>query len=642
MQKTPFDTTIRPQDDFYGYINNTWLADNPIPASETRWGNFDILRDNSWRAVHEIVNDLTTMESRELTDIQRTLKHFFESALTFDSHSQNHIASLLTEKQLIDESSTQSDIARLVGRLHRLGLAPLFTEYTELDDKDSQMQVLRIHQAGLSLPNRDYYLEDDERMADIRAAYTTHLKTVEEIVGSLAPSKTHAIIEFETKLAEISWTDVELRDVQRNYTRMTLTELRKRYDSFDWTAFFNSLGWKKPSDHIVVNQTTYLDAMFKLVSNTPIETIKEYLSWHLLNGFISWIDQTASEKNFAFYGVKLSGMQEQKPLWKRTTMLADSLIIGEALGREYAARHFPESSKQAVTELVEQVREAYHTRIDRLTWMQPDTKKRAHQKLNNMSVFVGYPSKWKDISSLSFSETNVIANLLQARELSSDIELAKIGTPPPEEEWYMNAQTVNAYHHPNRLEIVFPAAILQPPFYSPEATHATNLGGIGAVIGHEFTHGFDDQGAQYDEQGNTIQWISDKELESFTNLADNIVHQADAFETVPGVFLQGKLILGEAIADIGGLALAVEALERSTTPAKFKTALPDLFVNFARCECGATRLERAIELAKTDPHPPSAFRVNCVVCHIDAFYEAYGVTKTDKLYLSPSQRAHIW
>ncbi|NCU40188.1 M13 family peptidase [Candidatus Saccharibacteria bacterium] len=642
MQKIIFDTKTRPQDDFYGYVNNFWLAKNPIPASETRWGTFDILRDNSWRAVHEIVNDLTAMDTREITRDQQTLKRFFESALTFDSHGQNHIDSLLVEKQLIDEVSTQSDIARLIGRHHRLGLAPLFTEYTELDDKNSQMQVLRIHQAGLSLPNRDYYLEADTRMVKIRTAYTNHLETIGKVVGNLAPKKSKEIIDFETKLAKASWTDVELRDVQRNYTRMTLAELEKRYASFDWTAFFDGLGWKKPSDHIVVDQPTYLDAMFGLLDKTPIEIIKEYLNWHLLNGFVSWIDQAGSDKNFAFYGMILGGMKQQKPLWKRATILADSLVIGEALGREYATRHFPESSKLAVTELVNQIREAYHVRIDRLTWMKPDTKKLAHRKLNNIKVFVGYPSKWKDLSSLDFSQNNLIANLMQARELNTDIELAKIGTPPPNEEWYMNAQTVNAYNHPNRLEIVFPAAILQPPFYDPTASQATNLGGIGAVIGHELTHGFDDQGAQYDEQGNTNQWISDNELKSFTSLADNIVRQADAFEAAPGIFLQGKLILGEAIADIGGLALAVEALEHSATPKEFQSSLPDLFVNFARCECGATRLERAIELAKTDPHPPSPFRVNYVVCHIDTFYEAYDVTETDKLYLPPENRAKIW
>lgn len=642
MQKTPFDTTLRPQDDFYGYVNNVWLAKNPIPASETRWGSFDILRDNSWRAVHEIMDELAVQDESQLDHQQTTLKRFFESAMNFNVNSANHRRLLLAEKAMIDEAATSSDIAYAIGRMHRLGLSPFFTEYTELDDKDSLMQVLRLHQAGLSLPNRDYYLESSDHMKNIRTAYTSYMQSVGLVSAELAPQKTAEIVGIETALAKASWTDVELRDVQRNYTRMSLAGLRERYASFDWTAFFDGLGWNEPTDHIVVDQPTYLDAMFELLDKTPLAIVREYMSWHLLNSFMSWIDQTTSEASFGFYGAILNGLKEQKQIWKRATMLAESLIIGETLGREYAARHFPESSKLAVTEMVEQVREAYAARIDNLTWMQPATKKLAHAKLQNMKVFVGYPSIWKDISSLDFVSDNLLDNILQARELAASLELAKIGTKRPDEEWYMNAQTVNAYHHPNRLEIVFPAAILQPPFYDPTASHAANLGGIGAVIGHELTHGFDDQGAQFDKSGNTHQWISDDELESFNKLAQNIVKQADEFETVPGVFLQGQLVLGEAIADIGGLALAVEALRRSTTPEEFKATLPELFVSFARCECGATRPERAIELAKTDPHPPSVFRVNCVVCHVDEFYSAYQVTSSDKLYIDPAARAQIW
>jgi predicted metalloendopeptidase len=324
-----------------------------------------------------------------------------------------------------------------------------------------------------------------------------------------------------------------------------------------------------------------------------------------------------------------------KPLWKRAVLLADRLVTGEALGREYAARHFPESSKRAVEELVEEIRAAYHARIDKLTWMGDATKKRAHTKLDNIKVFVGYPTVWKDLSTLTFSSDNIVQSCMNAAAFDTDLELAKVGKKPADEEWEMNAHTVNAYNHPNRLEIVFPAAILQPPFYSPEASHAENLGGIGAVIGHEFTHGFDDQGCQFDEHGNTNPWQTVAERKAFDKLAQNIVNKANSFEELPGVFLQGKLILGESMADVGGLALAVEALQD-------KSRLKELFVSFATCECGATTPERALETNKTDPHPPSKFRVNCVVNHNDAFYETYGVTESDKLYLAPDARAKIW
>jgi predicted metalloendopeptidase len=642
MQKPTFDTSLRPQDDFFGYVNNVWLKENPIPASESRWGTFDVLRDASWKAVHEIIEEILAKDDSGLSPGQRTLRHFFESVLTFNDHSEKHIATLQEELQRITDSTTPSQLAHTLGRLHRIGLSPLFTEYVELDDKDSNMQVLRLHQSGLSLPNRDYYLEDSERMQDIRDAYRAHLDTMRSLLPELLDEASQTVFDTETALATVSWTDVELRDVQKNYTKMTLAQLKQRYSSFDWDAYFAGLGWQQPNNHIVVDQPTFFDAALRLFSERDTAEIQSYLSWHLVNGFSSWIDTTISKAVFDFYGRRLGGMKEQKPLWKRAVLLSDALVIGEALGKEYAARHFPDSSKTAVEAIVEEIRAAYHARIDRLTWMQEKTKQRAHTKLDNIKVFVGYPTKWKDISSLSFVPDNAIANIINARELNADIELVKIGTPPPDEEWYMNAHTVNAYNHPNRLEIVFPAAILQPPFYNPEASIGANLGGIGAVVGHEFTHSFDDQGAEFDEAGNTHQWISDTELTEFKRLAAIIVKQADAFETVPGVFLQGELILGEAIADIGGLELAAEALKRTAKKEEQENLFKDLFVTFASCECGSTTNERAVELAKTDPHPPSIFRVNNVVNHVDDFYDLYKVSDKDKLFLAPDSRAQIW
>lgn len=639
---TQFDLATRPQDDFYGHVNNKWLASHPIPPAETRWGTFEILRDNSWKAVHTIIEEIIAQNESSLSHDQTILRRFFESTLQFDTHRENHIKTLQRELGLIAASTDPSSLAHTLGRLHRLGLSPLFTEYVELDDKDSRMQVLRLHQAGLSLPNRDYYLEQSEHMDDIRQAYAAHLERVHTLLPELVPARATAIIAIETQLATSAWTDIALRDVQKNYTKMSRAQLEKRYTSFDWTAFFAGLGWRTPNDHIVVDQPTFLDDALRLFSETPVADLQAYLAWHLVDGYIHWISQTAAEADFEFFGKKLSGMKEMKPLWKRSVQLADGLVIGEILGREYALRHFPESSKTAVQTIVAQIRSAYHTRIDQLTWMQDTTKQRAHTKLDNINVFIGYPSVWKDISTLEFTSSNVIDNLMQARELGSDIALAKIGTPPPDEEWYMNAHTVNAYNHPNRLEIVFPAAILQPPFFDPSATTAANFGGIGAVVGHEFTHSFDDQGAQYDESGHTRQWISDEELAKFKQLAAHIVRQANAYETVPGVFLQGELILGEAIADIGGLELAVEAYQAGLATTDATASLHDLFVSFAQCECGAITRERAIEFAKTDPHPPSPFRVNCVVCHIDAFYRAYNVTESDRLYLAPPHRAQIW
>ena len=631
-----FDTTIRPQDNFFGYVNNSWLRKNPIPASESSWGTFYVLRDQSWKAVYKIIEQV--MQSDTQTHDESLLQSFFGAAMEFDLHQTRHQATLERELTKIDEIKSVNDVAYYLGYAHKHGFNMLFAPYVDIDDKNSRLQVLRFVQRGLGMPNRDYYLEKSEKMDGVRAAYDTFYESLCEMFKPKQPNF-KAVYELEYSLAEASWTDVELRDVEKNYTRFTLAELKKNHPKFDWDAYFKGLGWNEPSDNIVVGQPSFINASLALIDELPLEQVKQYMSWRLMSGASAWLSQQSYDANFAFYETALSGVIEQKPLWKRAVMMADSFIIGEALGKQYAKDHFPESSKLAVRDMVEDIRVAYRKRIASLTWMKDDTKQRAFAKLDNMKVFVGYPTVWRDTSKLSLSADNVIENILLLRAEDSEYELAKVGNPPAAEEWEMNAHTVNAYHHPNRLEIVFPAAILQPPFYDPAASYASNIGGIGAVIGHEFTHGFDDQGAQFDEYGNVKSWQTDEERAEFDRRAQLIVEQADAFETVPGTFLQGKLVLGEAIADIGGLQLAVEALDKTNPDAKDFT---ELFTTFAKAECGTATEERLVQLAKIDPHPPSPFRVNHVVNHIDTFYETYDVTDSDKLYLPSDKRAQIW
>ncbi|MFZ1812302.1 MAG: M13 family metallopeptidase [Candidatus Saccharimonadales bacterium] len=641
QQREQFDTSLRPQDDYFGYVNNPWLAANPIPPTESMWGAFYVLRDNAAEAVHSIMQELGEAKQSGLSHDQQLLKTYFDSALHYNSYATAHYNYLRELADEINAIESSRDIARVLGQMHRRDQSPLWTLYIDHDDKDSRMQVLRFHQSGLTLPNRDYYLGRDAHMRDVRQKYEAYFGAMHSHLYSVITSDFTTVMSIETELARASWTNVKLRDTEKNYNPITLGNLKKRY-SFDWDAYFAALGWQSPNDHIVVSQPSFLRAATTMLDNRPLSEIKQYLTWQLLQGWAMWIDETATTITFDFFGRVINGADELKPLWKRAVQSADALIIGEAIGREYAARHFPESSKQAVLDIVEDIRAAYHMRIDRLTWMSDATKQRAHTKLDNIKVLIGYPSVWKDLSQLHFSLGNHLELLALSRTYRTDLELVKVGQPPADEQWEMNAHTVNAYHHPNRLEIVFPAAILQPPFYDPAASMAANLGGIGAVTGHEFTHGFDDQGADFDEHGNTNRWQTPAERAAFDALARHIVDQADAFETVPGVHLQGKLILGEAIADIGGLALAVEALRMKRTEKDFASQLSELFINFARCECAHARSERLIELAKIDPHPPSRFRVNCVVCHEDAFYEAYGVQPTDKLYLPADMRAQIW
>lgn len=638
MRKQLFDTAMRPQDDFFGYVNNRWLKQNPIPKTETTWGTFYMLRDKSWRAVHDIIKELKKTPLNKLTSDQRLLHDFFVSAESFSKNSQAQMETMTEFLDNISERlSSHDDLAYVLGALHRVGINIGWALYVSEDDKDSSNETLRFYQAGLSLPNRDYYLEKTKRMTEIRQAYKGYYGSMRKLLPSL--SSFDKVWKIEKQLAEASWDDVTLRDVQKNYTRLDLKTIASRLPEFDWNSYWSGLRWDKPSDDLVVDQLGYLQDCIGLLMSAPLENVRAYVFWKIATHYAAWLSQESFEYSFDFYGRTLTGQKEPQPTWKRAVLLADRLMIGEALGREYAERHFPETSKQAVLGLVEDIREAYHARINHLTWMSPATKKRAHKKLDNIKVFIGYPGKWKDLSKLEFTPEQVIKNIMISNAHEFDTELAKVGSKPEAEEWEMNAHTVNAYHHPNRLEIVFPAAILQPPFYDPEASLATNLGGIGSVIGHEFTHGFDDQGSEFDENGNTHPWQTLDERSRFDKLAQNIANQADAFETVPGTFLQGKLILGEAIADIGGLELALEALRAKRGS---RADYIDLFTNFATCECGHATAERLIELAKIDPHPPSRFRVNCVVNHIDKFYELYEVKPGDKLYLDPTRRAKIW
>ncbi len=632
MQQNSFDTSLRPQDDFFGYVNNPWLQANPIPASENSWGTFYVLRDQAWKAVSEIVQSVRSKEPSNESD--SLLRKFFDAAMEFNEHADNHLQSLASESKLIDAISSPHELAAYLGSAHRKDLNMFWMAFVGLDDKDSSNQVLALYQRGLGLPNRDYYLEDEKRMKEVRTAYETFHSKLSPLVEISSDWKT--VFELEKNLATASWTDIALRDVEKNYNRYTLAELKSSFE-FDWDAYFAGLGWHMPSDNLVVSQPSFVTHCIEAMRD--LEATKEYLKWRLASSFAGWVSEQTAAVSFDFYGKVLGGMTEQKPLWKRAVLLGDSLVIGEALGRAYAAKYFPETSKQAVLSLVEDIRRAYHGRIDALTWMSDETKKRAHTKLDNIKVFIGYPTVWRDLTNLTFVSDNVIQNVLRAREIDSEYHLAKVGTPPAEEEWEMFAHTVNAYHHPNRLEIVFPAAILQAPFYDPSASYASNLGGIGAVIGHEFTHGFDDQGAQFDEHGNVVVWQTESERAEFKMRAQLIVEQADQFETLPGVHLQGELVLGEAIADVGGLQLAVEALKIKDTS---EEALKDLFVNFARAECGQATDELKIQLAKTDPHPPSRFRVNCVVNHVDDFYETYDVQTTDALFRTSEQRSQIW
>lgn len=638
-----FDKTLRPQDDYFGFVNNKWIAKNPIPPTENRWGTFDVLRDKSANEINKIVKNILKQSDTGLTHNQKILKTYFTAALSYNKHRANHLKTLTTELQKINNIATKDQLAHYLGDAHRYNILSFWAEYDSVDDKNSTIQVLCFCQSGLSLPSRDYYLKNTSHMKNIRSKYQEYFQAVHQTIPEHSPSNWQAVWEIELELAKASWSDTKLRDVEKNYTRFTIDSLKIRFPKFNWLEYFKGLAWKNTSDNIVVNQPSFLDKSLEIINNRPLDEIKDYLSWRLTNSLINWVDEALAKLTFDFYENVISGKKEDNPIWKRAVLKANRLIIGEIIGQEYVARHFPESSKNEVLAIVEDIRAAYHKRIDKVTWMKPTTKKLAHKKLDNTKLLIGYPSKWQNFDKLSFKNYDQLANILITNKFSNDIDIATIGKKPDPEKWQqMDAHTVNAYYDPNKLVICFPAAILQPPFYDPTASYATNMGGIGSVIGHELTHGFDDQGSQFDEHGNVKKWQSNAEKNNFNKLTQSIIDQANNYETVPGTFLQGKLVIGEAIADVGGIELAIEALKAKTKTQNIKIKLRELFVNAATIESTSQRDEYSIRQALNDPHPPSKFRINCVVPHIDTFYSTYDVTAKDKLYLPPEKRSHIW
>ncbi|MEI6228712.1 MAG: M13 family metallopeptidase [Candidatus Saccharibacteria bacterium] len=640
MKAHKFDLNIRPQDDFFGYVNNDWTTNNPIPDDESVWGTFYTLRDRSSRAIKSILQDINSKPVDLITADQKLIKQFFDTALKYDQFRDIHKKTLYDKLQEIDKITDKNHLSQYIGQLQRDGFSVFWNNFVGLDDKNSEIQVFCFYQGGITLPNRDYYLDKDEKIANIRTEYKQYFKQATNLLTKSINISWDNVWQIELALAKSSWTNVALRDVEKNYNHFSLSDLSSKFTQFDWDNYFKAQHWDNPTDNIVVSQPSFLADCLMTINNSSLEALKDYLRWSIIDNLIRWIDKKSAKVAFDFYGKVIGGKTSDKPIWKRVVDQADHLIIGEALGKEYAARFFPELSKQAVLQIVEDVRGAYHSKIETNKWMTETTKQKAHIKLDNIKALIGYPSLWQDISKLKFCDDNHLQNIISARRFSSDIEMRKIGAKPPAEDWQMNAHTVNAYYDPNQSLICFPAAILQPPFFNPQASIATNLGGIGAVVAHELTHGFDDQGSQFDELGNVRQWISDAELEQFKLLSNPIIKQADNYEALPGMFLKGKLVIGEVIADIGGIELAIEVL-KSKNIHNTKT-LKQLFINAAIVECGAIRDEAAIERIKTDPHPPAKFRVNCTMSHINDFYDTYNISPNDQMYLPPDKRSHIW
>jgi putative endopeptidase len=642
------DTNVRPQDDFFGYVNNTWLAAHPIPDSETWWGTFMILRDEAWANLRTLYEELQGADVK-LQTIEQQARDFYYTGMHFNEFEQAHLDLIRRYLQQIDAVEDLSQLSELLGSFDTIDVPGLWRVIIDVDDKDASRHILRLKQPRLTLPDRDYYLDDAQKMKDIRTAYERHSRKVYEHFPELAKdadSLWRVVWEIERGFAEHSRTRAELRDVEGNYHKKTYETLVQDYPSIDWDLFASALGWETGSD-LSVDQPEYFTYINEQLKSRSLDDWKIFMKWRFVISYYSVISERFTDLKFEFFGKVLTGAVEKMPLWKRVVLRIDS-EMGEGVGKLYAERHFPESSKEQVRTMVEDIRAAYKDRILQLDWMGEETKQKALEKLANIKVLIGYPDEWRDFSALHIGRTSYLENILATEKFQAAYHLAKLNKPTSRDEWLMNPQTVNAYNDPNRLVICFPAAIIQQPFFDPKAPFAANMGGIGTVIGHELTHGFDDEGYLFDAHGNVNKWQTDEERAAFEKRTQLVIDHADHFEVLPGLTLRGKLVIGESVADLGGIEISYHALKKelgdkiNDVVVDNLTAAQLFFISYAMTECTAIREERSREFALSDPHPDSHFRVNGILSHVDAFYDVFNVSSNDALYRKPEDRAKIW
>ena len=652
LDPNEFDRSINPADDFFSFVNGNWIKANPIPPEESRWGSFDVLQREAEENLKKIVDDLA--ESKQIapgTDEQK-IRDFYLTGMDTEKCNRLGLAPLAEIFKMIENIENHDDLVRAIGRLHRLGIGAFWTPFVEQDEKKSETMAFYLYQGGLGLPYRDYYINEDEKSREIRGKYAKHLEAMiphlliqlnEQAVSSGVVS---AIMQIETFLARASRTRVALRDVEKQYNKTTPAELATLTPNVHWERYFEGAAQPVPA-YFIVGQPEFFAELNAMFGSMPIEDMKKYLRWHTVNSMAGYLTEEIEKQHFDFYSRTFRGASEMRPRWRRV-LDAINLGLDEALGKIYVERHFSEDAKRKVNALVDCLVAAYRVRIERLDWMGDETKKKALEKLGAFSRKLGYPDTWKDVSALAIGTESYAENCMRANAFEFDRQMNKIGKPVDRGEWHMPPQMVNAYYSPPMNEIAFPAAILQRPFFDPDADDAMNFGGIGSVIGHELTHGFDDQGALFDPQGNLKNWWTEDDKRRFDEKANGLAAQFDAFEPLPGVHVNGKLTLGENIADLGGLLIAYDAfmLALAEKPASEKidnlTPTQRFFANYAVTERGHAREELMRLRLQTDPHSPSQCRVNGPLQNIDAFYEAFSCKSGNKLWREPGDRVKIW
>lgn len=645
------DPQARPQDDLFGHVNGRWLTDYEIPVDRATDGAFRLLHDRAEEQIRDIITQAAESGAAAGTDEQR-IGDLYASFMDEQTIAARGLAPLLAELALIDGAADRDALAAVLGGLERTGVSGGAGVYVDTDSKDSTRYLLHMSQSGLGLPDESYYR--DEQHAEILAAYPGHIARMFALVyGDTAgdPADTAArIVALESKLAASHWDVVKRRDADLTYNLRTFADLSGDAPGFDWTGWLGALGTtpEKVSE-LVLRQPDYVTAFAALWASEDLEDWKAWTRWRLIHSRAGLLTDDLVAENFDFYGRTLSGTEQNRDRWKRGVSLVEGLM-GDALGKLYVAKYFPPEAKARMDELVANLREAYRVSINELDWMTPETRAKALVKLDKFTPKIGYPARWRDYSALVVERDDLYGNYRRGHVVNSDRELAKLGGPVDRDEWFMTPQTVNAYYNPGMNEIVFPAAILQPPFFDADADDAANYGGIGAVIGHEIGHGFDDQGAKYDGDGNLVDWWTDADRAEFGVRTKALIDQYEKF--TPRALdashhVNGAFTVGENIGDLGGLSIALLAYELSLKGQEAPvidglTGVQRVYFGWAQVWRTKSRDAEAIRRLAVDPHSPPEFRCNGVIRNIDSFYEAFDVSETDELYLDPAERVRIW
>ncbi|MDD2645403.1 MAG: M13 family metallopeptidase [Bacteroides sp.] len=641
------DTSVLPGTSFYQYACGGWMKNNPLTDEYSRFGSFDLLAENNREQLHTLITELAK-ESNKAGSIAQKIGDLYNLAMNEAKLNAEGVQPIKKELKKLSQINDKKQIYTVLAEMQKIGIYPYFYLFVSADDMNSTMNIVQTYQGGLGMGERDFYIEDEESIKTIRSKYKEHVKKMfllAEFSEDSANKSAEAVMDIETQLAQASRSRVSLRDPHANYNKFSLEVLKEDFSTFEWDDFLKGVGLSSTQE-IIVGQPETLKKAFQLMDEKPLEDQIAYLQWNLINSAASYLSDDFVNQNFDFYGKTMSGTQELQPRWKRAVSSVNG-ALGEAVGQMYVEKHFPQAAKNRMLELVGNLQTALGERIQELEWMSEVTKEKALEKLATFHVKIGYPDKWKDYSSLAIKNDNYWENIKRANQWEHAEMIAKADNPVDPDEWFMNPQTVNAYYNPTTNEICFPAGILQYPFFDMNADDAFNYGAIGVVIGHEMTHGFDDQGRQYDKEGNLKDWWTEEDAVNFTKRAQVMIDFFNAIEVAPGVHANGEFTLGENIADHGGLQVSYQALKNATkdNPLKDKdgfTPEQRFFLAYGNVWAGNIRSEEILRLTKIDPHSLGQWRVDGALPHIDAWYKAFNITEKDPMFIAPKDRVSIW